>query len=1145
MLKSVLVLEESSTIQGLVASALKESQLTIHQEQQSEKFLARTKQVVPDLILLSNSEQQRNYSTCKQLLKEQKLSRIPVILMVNARDTIEEKNLKDLGIRNYIRKPFEASILQDQIKHYIPSAFLMPSAMEFQNALSFEERHDAEEDFSVFDDEMIDLIKAGNLSESPEISDENVPDVDFSDELSPQDEDILETEDIDDEDVPDFVEAEQTNNDLLELSEVDSNLESVELGDLEDLDGQTMVVHGASFSDQDAQELLSMEDDDTVPDLTDSLSADEDFMEDQVDSDDSEQNDALMLDEEEATDSWGKDSGEDVLELDLDMEESIETELLLDEEHFDEVEETEELELDEEQEEDLLLMEEELSEEGSFDQEDKAADVVDFQTMKNKRTAMDSVLLALPEDMEGSTNEPLLIDEEISSEPAREETAQEWSVEDQLVRQQLNAETDDGFSLSAELDLDDLDVNFDEENENSDEEIHVTLKDTHDENHFEEDQEEEDEDEDIDHHLQKISSQTLSDDNELDVSLEDSEHEDRLDVSAFETSEEEAFEEPEEDLEEIPVFDEDNDAFEESDSVDFGDDAMLDEEEQLLDTSLAVDESDMDATTDLSSMLEDDIEPLKVSTAPDEQQLREGLDDISLLVNDFEDDLGLGYDAPGIQTLRDGLEDIKIESAKSDAAEDNEDMDDFESPDDTKDISAYDNVMISSANSDVTEIDALMMGDDETEPYSVDLEDDSAELDFDLPEEEIKDSNFMEDASFSEEEEEIDDLTLESELSLDEPLDAMSDELMDEDEETLALGPVNDNTYEGDISSDELEASDEAFLDEASMEADAFEEEDELDEMLLSDDSEEEDELDEMLLSDDSEEEDTLEDEMLLTDDSDSVDGLDDALEYETELTDSEDATELSFEEPSENEDVEALTKSDVFEQELLESDDEPSLSSAQIADMERQTMSELEELDQEMSTLEMNEYDVEIDIEDDEVALDDNVSSFHDELDSSEEIEETEPEEEFASFHDELDTADSWEDPNSTAAAASFDNEVDLDAEDSLGDVFTDDAGESSVMGEPETVEAFSEVVQEEVGDFSDSSATLVMDDDSEYQDIEEQGEITLRVNDTVMDRGLHHSGNLEKVFEEMISHSVQKALENAIPHIVKKLVQELRADE
>ncbi|MBF0350670.1 MAG: hypothetical protein HQM11_06540 [SAR324 cluster bacterium] len=1131
MLKSVLVLEESSTIQGLVASALKESQLTIHQEQQSEKFLARTKQVVPDLILLSNSEQQRNYSTCKQLLKEQKLSRIPVILMVNARDTIEEKNLKDLGIRNYIRKPFEASILQDQIKHYIPSAFLMPSAMEFQNALSFEERHDAEEDFSVFDDEMIDLIKAGNLSESPEISDENVPDVDFSDELSPQDEDILETEDLDEEDVLAFVEAEQTNNDLLELSEVDSNLESVELGDLEDLDGQTMVVHGASFSDQDAQELLSMEDDGNVPDLTDSLSADEDFMEDQVDSDDSEQNDALMLDEEEATDSWGEDSGEEVLELDLDMEESVETELLLDEDHFDEVEETEELELDEDQEEDLLLMEEEeLSDEGSFDPEDKAADAVDFETMKNKRTAMDSVLLALPEDMEGSTNEPLLIDEEISSDPAREETAPEWSVEDQLVRQQLNAEEDDGFSLSAELDLDDLDVNFDEENENSDEEIHVTLKDTHDENHFEEDQEEEDEDEDIDHHLQKISSQTLSDDSELDVSLEDSEHEDRLDVSAFETSEEEAFEEPEEDLEEIPVFDEDNDAFEESDSVDFGDDAMLDEEEQLLDTSLAVDESDMDATTDLSSMLEDDIEPLKVSTAPDEQQLREGLDDISLLVNDFEDDLGLGYDAPGIQTLRDGLEDIKIESAKSETAEDKEDMDDFESPDDTTDISAYDNVMISSANSAVTEIDALMMGDNETEPYSVALEDDSTELDFDLPEEEIKDSDFMDDASFSAEDEEIDDLTLESELSLDEPLDEMSDELMDEDEETLALGPVNDNTYDGDISADALEASDEAFLDEDSMEADAFEDEDVLDEMLLSDDAEEDDALD---------------DEMLLSDDSDSVDGLNDALEYETELTDSEDASELSFEEPSENEDVEALTKSDVFEQELLESDDEPSLSSAQIADMERQTMSELEELDQEMSTLEMNEYDVEIDIEDDEVALDDNVSSFHDELDSSEEIEETDSEEEFASFHDELDTADSWEDPNSTAAAASFDNEVDLDAEDSLGDVFTDDAGESSVMGEPETVDAFSEVVQEEVGDFSDSSATLVMDDDSEYQDIEEQEEITLRVNDTVMDRGLHHSGNLEKVFEEMISHSVQKALENAIPHIVKKLVQELRADE
>ena len=73
----------------------------------------------PDLIFISNSDSESNYSTCRKIREDPAIKNIPVILLVNAKDEIDEDVLRELQINGMLRKPFEASMLKEQIGQYI------------------------------------------------------------------------------------------------------------------------------------------------------------------------------------------------------------------------------------------------------------------------------------------------------------------------------------------------------------------------------------------------------------------------------------------------------------------------------------------------------------------------------------------------------------------------------------------------------------------------------------------------------------------------------------------------------------------------------------------------------------------------------------------------------------------------------------------------------------------------------------------------------------------------------------------------------------------------------------------------------------------------------------------------------------------
>ncbi|HUJ74109.1 MAG TPA: hypothetical protein VL359_04585, partial [bacterium] len=139
MNKSILVLEENSVVHGLIASALDLDGLTLHHEFNPARFVERARALTPDLILLSNTDQGNQYSILRKLKTQASLSRVPVLLLANSRDRVEGSVLRDLGVGGVIRKPFEASDVQQAVSKHLDLIDLVGPAYEYRQSQSTRE----------------------------------------------------------------------------------------------------------------------------------------------------------------------------------------------------------------------------------------------------------------------------------------------------------------------------------------------------------------------------------------------------------------------------------------------------------------------------------------------------------------------------------------------------------------------------------------------------------------------------------------------------------------------------------------------------------------------------------------------------------------------------------------------------------------------------------------------------------------------------------------------------------------------------------------------------------------------------------------------------------------------------------------------
>ena len=152
MTQLILVLEENLEIQRVIADSLKESAISVTQESNPDFFIQQARDLEPDLIFLSNLDSDQNYRICREIRKEQTSKNLPIILLANAKDEIDEDILSELGINGLLRKPFEASTLKEQLSMFI-------TLDENFGAEPDNSGEDFTVDMSSIDDQLVDIKK--------------------------------------------------------------------------------------------------------------------------------------------------------------------------------------------------------------------------------------------------------------------------------------------------------------------------------------------------------------------------------------------------------------------------------------------------------------------------------------------------------------------------------------------------------------------------------------------------------------------------------------------------------------------------------------------------------------------------------------------------------------------------------------------------------------------------------------------------------------------------------------------------------------------------------------------------------------------------------------------------------------------------
>ena len=152
MTQLILVLEENLEIQRVIADSLKESAISVTQESNPDFFVQQARDLEPDLIFLSNLYSDQNYRICREIRKEQTSKNLPIILLANAKDEIDERILSELGISRLLRKPFEASTLKEQLSMFI-------TLDENFGAEPDNSGEDFTVDMSSIDDQLVDIKK--------------------------------------------------------------------------------------------------------------------------------------------------------------------------------------------------------------------------------------------------------------------------------------------------------------------------------------------------------------------------------------------------------------------------------------------------------------------------------------------------------------------------------------------------------------------------------------------------------------------------------------------------------------------------------------------------------------------------------------------------------------------------------------------------------------------------------------------------------------------------------------------------------------------------------------------------------------------------------------------------------------------------
>ncbi|MDR2593459.1 MAG: response regulator [Fibromonadaceae bacterium] len=118
-MKTIFVVDDSDTCLSKVEEVL-ESQYRVMTLPSAAKMFAMLEKITPDLILLDISMPEMDGYTALRILKDNpKTANIPVIFLTGQADVMVEAHSFDLGVIDFIVKPFSALVLLNRVKMHM------------------------------------------------------------------------------------------------------------------------------------------------------------------------------------------------------------------------------------------------------------------------------------------------------------------------------------------------------------------------------------------------------------------------------------------------------------------------------------------------------------------------------------------------------------------------------------------------------------------------------------------------------------------------------------------------------------------------------------------------------------------------------------------------------------------------------------------------------------------------------------------------------------------------------------------------------------------------------------------------------------------------------------------------------------------
>jgi len=129
MPKSLLLADDSITIQRVVGITFANEDFTITTVDNGEDAILKARQIKPQIVLADVIMPKRNgYEVCQAIKSDPELRQIPVLLLAGTFEAFDENRAREAGADGHITKPFESQALIDKVNELLAGGAARPAA---------------------------------------------------------------------------------------------------------------------------------------------------------------------------------------------------------------------------------------------------------------------------------------------------------------------------------------------------------------------------------------------------------------------------------------------------------------------------------------------------------------------------------------------------------------------------------------------------------------------------------------------------------------------------------------------------------------------------------------------------------------------------------------------------------------------------------------------------------------------------------------------------------------------------------------------------------------------------------------------------------------------------------------------------------